>query len=315
MILDNIKTIRTTDNIYTNIYLLFPIYQENYFHALLAVKDKEIIADINCHISDISRYDDAYERKNKIFERLIKSYEILCNDIETISIDEHVCLFMTPFDSVNFGHNLSMIFHYIHLYRYYNLKCPIVISEISLKYPNAYKILQLFFDNIIIIKNDIKYKFSKVHIFPSFIFHILLHKYLIKECINKSIEKSIEKNIKKQNIILIKTTKCNNLHNPHSAFIADKFYEVLQEKGWIIINPEIMCIYDIICYLQNANKIVTGFGSISYGHAIFFSDKAKLFYLQINNDNPYWEKEKYTIINCGKNLDNKLSMILNLLEA
>lgn len=294
---------------YENVKFMFPIYKENTFHSLLALdSNNKIIKDSNSYINDIGVQSWDYEKHHTVFSRINLTYDYILNNKEEITKEEPICLFTTPFDSINFGHNLSIVFDFIYNYKNLNINVPIVISKYSLKFPNILNILKLFFDDIRIIENDKIYMFKKCYIFEPIIFDIKKHPSVINECIRLCMEQqtsSLEE-YKNKTIVLIKNNTHKNVVTKENVFIIDDLHNIRDDV--IFINPENMNIYDIILYLQFANCIITSFGSINYGHVIFFNNNCKLYFLRLTTSHyfffPYFDRDKYEYINCDINLKN-----------
>lgn len=302
-----------------NVKFLFPYDNPNTFHAELAIygDNNKIIANSNSYIEDTyARNEQSYEDKHKIYARINHTYDVLCNSVAEEHIDERVCSFMSPFDSVNFGHNLSIVFDFIHQYRSIGLNVPIVLSNVSKEFPNILRILELFFDDIRFIDNNKVYSFKEIYFFTPIILDVCRHPHVINETIYRSLKNIPNHDLyKNKNVFMVKLlNKQTNIVETSTAFYADTLLDTLKtDETWIVIQPEVMSIYEIITYLHYANSIVTSEGAISYGHAIFFNKKAVLHFLvQNNNRQPYiyinWMKH----IHVTKNLDNHIGTILNL---
>lgn len=313
---------RPNDCLYCDIKFIFPLLQDNTFHSMIGIdNNKLIISDTNSYLEDIaSTKNSNYNNRFTVYSRINITYNYLINNNVEGNIEDEICYFMTPFDSVNLGHNLSIIFDFIYKYKKMNLDCPIVLSEYSKKYPNALKILQLFFPNnkILFIENNKIYSFKKIYIFKPIVFNIMMHRNVIRECVDKNnLQITNIDYYKNKNIVLIKTNTNTNVVRKQFAFNAKKFQEVISNiKDWIFIDPEKTSIYEIIPYLLFANKIVTCHGSINYAHAPFFNINAKIFYLRIphSNDRPYFPHPNQKIINVPLDLDSILPELLNNLE-
>lgn len=300
---------RSSDSCYKNVKFIFPLWKPNQFHAHLGItSDNQVINASNSYIDDHIKNTPGYEEQYLVYARMAMVCEFLkaVPDSECCRIQETVCFFMTPFDSVNFGHNLSVVFDFIHQYRARNLTCDIVLSAESKRYPNIIRILELFFETskLLFIDNDKPYLFSSIVIFDPVIFDISRHQSIIEECIER-VRHSVSDHdpYKNKNILIIKNTLNQNALNPTGCFeLGDFQNELALKKSWVIVQAETMSIIDIILYLQYANKIVSSFGSINYGHATFFSETASWFFLQATGEMPYFRSEKYRIVKVCKDL-------------
>jgi hypothetical protein len=300
---------------YNNIKYIFPIMGGS-FHACLGIQNNKVIPNTNSFINDPAAKKEGYEYAYRMHARINITYDYLQNHEYKNIINQTVCNFITPFDSANIGHNLSIIFDYIHQYRALNLDCPIVLSEHSKKYTNALNIIKLFFseNEIIFIENDTVYQFEDIYILRPEIFRIQKHNNIITECHNKIIKTNSNIDyFKNKNIVLIKTTHNQNMVNKRLAFKIDSLKKYLESlEDWIILDPENNNIYDIIRYVTYANKIITCFGAINYAHAPFFSHNAQIFFLQNPNnplDLPYFPHPHQVIIPVDTDLDSQIHIL------
>jgi hypothetical protein len=297
---------------YNNIKYIFPIMSGD-FHTCLGVKNNKVIPNTNSFINDPVAKPDDYEYKHHMCAQINIIYDYLKNHEYKNTINQTVCNFMTPFDCANIGHNLSIIFDYIHQYRLLNLDCPIVLSNNSKKYPNALNIIKLFFseNKIIFIENDTVYRFEDIYILRPEIMNIMKHNNILTECHDKIIETHSDiDSFKNKNIVLIKTTHNQNMVNKYLAFKIDNLKKHLESlEDWIILDPENNNIYDIIRYATYANKIITCFGAINYAHAPFFSHNAQVFFLQNSQGLPYFSHPHQVIIPVDTDLDSQIHIL------
>jgi hypothetical protein len=307
--------------------LIFPLYNSNSFHSILAVdKLNQIIPNSNSFFIDNNFQNTLYERIeynniHTIFTRLEITHKYLIENSVDIKIDEEMFLLCNPFSSTNIGHDLSILLERIHIYKTLKLSMPVVLSEFMHTIPRSIEICKLLLPDIAIyfLPNNKIIEFKKLHITPNAVMDIFKHSYLIKEIIINALNSNLIKNnidsYKNKKILLIKTNRNNNVITKSTAFIGDNTINMLCEKyDYIYINPELMNMYEIIAYLYNASKIVTSFGAISYAHTIFFNPNISYYFLKTNY-NPYFFLEKHIIINMvSLNLDdmyNELPKLLN----
>jgi len=301
---------------------VFPAFKPNSFHALLAVTENgEVIRDSNSYIDDCIRYQVHYEIENKIYARINVSYDMLTRYPSVTTVDQEVCYAMTPFDSVNFGHNLSILFDLVHKYRVHNLSCPLVFSERSKQFPNILTLARLFFPSLVFVENNVIMEFRSIHIFEPVILDIHRHKDIIEECRSLALAKvgDLER-FKNKKIFMPKlSTKNANITKRSTALRAKVWLEILAENPeWVYINPEEMDICEIIAYLTYANTIVTSTGSICYGHAIFYSTIASWFFLfNGTHDSGIIDylKERYIKVRCTENLDDCIDILRGTLNV
>lgn len=304
---------------YKNVRFLFPYEKPNNFHAELAVYTTEniIIANSNSYIDDSgANASEAYEEKHRIYSRLNYTYDQLCNKEPEECIEEAVCSFMSPFDSVNFGHNLSVVFDFIHQYRALELKIPIVLSNVSKNFPNILRVLELFFEDIRFIENNKMYLFKEIYFFTPIILDVCRHPTIIQETITRSLKHvGLNGSYKNKKVFIVKLMNHHaNIVETNTAFHSDTLLEKLRnDPGWVVIQPESMSIYDIIAYLQHASFIVTSVGAISYGHGIFFNRESTLYFLSqetVPKAYQYINWMRYVFVT--KYLDNHIDTIYKL---
>ena len=312
------KHARSTDGLFRDVKFAFPYSGMNTFHSELAISSDNVpIAASNSYLDDFNvQYERGYDEKHTVLSRINKTYAHLKESQPQEYINETVCSFMTPFDSVNFGHNLSIAIDFIHQYRTQNLSCPIVITKVSEVYPNILRLLRLFFDDIRILENDKVYHFSSIYFFEPVIFDILRHPTIIQEMVTKVIGKVSDiDRYKNKKVFLVKLANHNkNMVTQSTSFYADTLLHKLEAtQEWIVINPEKMSIYDIIVYLQFANTVVTSYGAINYGHALFFSKSASVHFLFHKHDDVssygYYDTERMTRVYCKWNLDENIEFL------
>lgn len=316
------KSIPQLMELYEDVKFLFPYDTPNTFHAELAIHgcNNKIIQQSNSYIEDTYALNSqSYENTHKIYTRINHTYDVLCNSEIDEVINERVCSFMSPFDSVNFGHNLSIVFDFIHRYKSLGLTCPIVLSNVSKRFPNILRILELFFDDIRFIDNNKIYWFKEAYFFTPVILDICRHQDVINETIELSLSRvTIDDSYKNKKIFMVKLANCqNNIVELNTAFYADSLLDKLEkDPDWKVIQPETMSIYEIIAYLRYATIIVTSEGAISYGHVIFCDKKTPLYFLiQNNRVTSYLYIDWMTHIRVDRNLDNNIETIYNLTNS
>ena len=311
------KPIIRKETRYKNVKFMFPYNEPNTFHAELGIygSDGIVIAHTNSYIDDTIVNYTEYEKQHRIYARINHTYDLLCNTSPEECIEEPVVSFMSPFDSVNFGHNLSIVLDFIHNYKELGLNIPIVVSDVSRNFPNILSILELFFDDIRFIENNKVYLLKEVYFFKPIILDVSLHKNVIHDITQRSFALVPDRDsYKNKKVFLVKLANHNkNIVKPDTVYEASALLDKLRgDPRWIVINPEKMSIYEIIAYLVHAKLIVTSIGAISYGHGIFFNRDAPLYFL---GGSPYfyinWMKE----LKLGRDLDQHIDTIYNLEET
>ena len=223
---------------------------------------------------------------------------------------------MTPFDSVNFGHSLSVVFDFIHQYRKKGLSVPIVVSSVARTFPNCLRILELFFDDIRVLDVNKVYHFNEIYFFEQVILDISRHPDVIKETVDRALVRVPRSpSFTRKKVFLVKlANRQTNIITAHTAFEERLLVDRLrQTSDWVVIQPETMNIYEIIAYLVDASLIVTSEGAISYGHGIFFNRSAPLYFLrQSKSTKPYLYIDWMIHLQVGRFLDDHRDMIIGL---
>lgn len=301
--------------------LYLPKSPPNKFHAILGLDEKNrILASTNSFLEDPNFRNNTfsgrkdYDSIHTIFTRLQETYDFMIQNTPTATVEEPMFLLVNPFSSTNIGHDLSILFHRIFLYRQQNLSIPVVIGDVTLQIPRAYEIIKLLLPKtaMYILPSDTYIHFKQLHVTENCVFDILKHGDIIQEIIERAVSsiQNIEQ-YKGKKVFLVKTNFNKNVVSKWSMFQAEKVIPILEEKyGYVCINPEKMYMTEIIAYLYFAEKIVTSFGAILFAHAIFFGKQAKLHYLSSDGHMPYWDKEKYNIIRIPLDLNNNMDHLL-----
>jgi hypothetical protein len=307
------------------IKLLLPKSPENKFHAILGLTPtNQIIHATNSFLEDrnfiynnfIGRKE--YDNNHTILTRLQQTYDYMINNQPDNMITESMYLLVNPFSSTNIGHDLSILFERIHYYRQMNINIPVVIGDVTLKIPRAYEIIKLLLPNttFYILDSDKYTFFNNLIVVPNCIFDIRRHQYLIDEVIKNALLQidDIDK-YKNKKIFLVKTNKNANVVTKSTMFYADKVIDTLEKQyNYICINPETMNMYEIIAYLQYADKIINSYGAINYANALFFGSSPKRYYLNNSGYMPYWDIHLYKIINIDSNLDANIDYLLRNID-
>ena len=109
--------------------LLSPYCSNMEFLSILGINEAQsIIDDTNSFITDncpVVRYANT----GNIYGRLFHTYNVLKNTRESETVEDEMFLLANPFSGRNIGHDLSIIFHRIHIYIKNKLTCPLVISD------------------------------------------------------------------------------------------------------------------------------------------------------------------------------------------
>lgn len=314
-------------NLYNDVLCIFPSYKNNTFHSILAINmDDTIVTYSNSFLHD-SLFDNPkcdinkYDQETSIVTRLNITYDYLLKNKSNISIciDETCYLLANPFNASNFGHDLSIILDRINSYINLNLDIPVILPQFVESIPRIKEVVEILLPStkIILMEPDKIYKFSKLYVTFNEIFNILKHQSLINKLIDNTIKSmdNLEK-YKNKKIIIFKNSKHANVVSKWNCFNAiDCINTLVNNLEWVEINPEILNIKELICYLCFAKKIITSYGAISYGNAVFFNPNAKRYFLCINNWGPYYHDNLYEIIHVNElNLDSIKNRIISIVE-
>jgi len=312
--------IKKTDY-FQDVRFLFPSYKDNTFHAMLAIisSNDDIISNSNSYITDPNSIDDDnYDKVHTVYTRMNICYNYLINNKDNdITIEEECFFLINPFNAVNFGHDMSILLDRLHYYftnKLDTLKIPVVLPSYLKKIPRPIELIELLLPDIKIVYVDCDkvYLFKKVYITPNTFFNIKKHQYLINIITLCCIEhKGLNiDNYKNKKICLIKNSINKNIITQNTCFTAPNFLDELEKNySYICINPEIMNMVDIVCYLYYANTIVTSIGSIIYGNGIFFNPNSKRYFLS-TGALPYYDISLYIIIKTELNLDNNIKNLI-----
>jgi hypothetical protein len=308
--------------IFNNVRFILPSYIEHItFHSMLAItENQQIISNSNSFIGDLPTHNNEYNRNkqgNYILSRINRTYEYLLNTPENdVIIDEAVYFLLDPFTETNIGHNLSILFERIRLYNLYNLNIAVVLPTPKLN-DNIITIVNILLPDVkvILIQYDTIYLFTNTtYITTNLIFDINKNTDIILKLINGAIQKqpNIEQ-YKNKKICLIKNTNNKNIVNAYNCYEANNFFNEITKIGWICINPEIITITELICYLYFASSIITSGGGIFYGNAIYFNPNSvcKKIFLKLYDNIPDYNIEQYNFLHVEKNLDSQIPYILS----
>lgn len=271
--------------------------------------DRNFVENKNTNIAEYDKHHNIFVGMNNNYKYLM---DICCNNI----IDTPMFLLANPFSGTNIGHDLSIIFDRIHYYKEHNFTCPVVVSYLYRTIPSGLDIINILLPNTIIyiLEPNETIIFKQMTIPHNVIFDIEKHsntiiKSIIESCIKmKGNEIDTYKNKK---IFLVKNTSQKLIVTKSNMFECSKTMEFLRNnRGFIIINPEIMNIIDIILYVHYSTKIVTCSSAIQYAHGPFFSSNAKKYCL-----NCYAYFRNIRQINLPNyNIDNHMALFLSLIE-
>ncbi len=262
-----------------------------------------------------------YDSEHKIFTGLQLTYDNIKNLEPQEIVEEPMFLLFNPFSGRNVGHDLSILFHRIHLYRQMQLDIPIIVGDTMLEFPFSLEICKLLLPNskLYFLKSNTIVNFKNIIITQNVIFDINRYTYLHKEIISRCIDNcdNIEKYGNKKVFLVKNLYNQKNIVSKYTGFyVSDLINKLEQNYGFIIINPETMAYDEIILYLSLASKIVVSYGAIMYGNAIFFNEIAKLYYITTNSNLiPYYRPERYkTILLQDNNLDRNVNYFLSKIE-
>jgi hypothetical protein len=326
-----VKCIKNNHNKEYNGYakLYYPDVGVTSFLPILAVDNNNtIIENSNSYFTDPcfrqcdTSYIFDYDSRFKIFSSL----QLILNKIQELplheTIDKPMFLLLNPFGGRNVGHDLSILFHRIHIYKTKNLSMPVIVGESMLDFPFTLDICKMLLPNteFYMMKKDTFVEFKNLYITHNVVFDINLHTYLHNELTKYCIENctNIDK-YKNKKICLIKNTATQkNIVTTNTSFYSKELVKILETKyGYVVINPETIKSCEMILYLHFASKILVSFGAIMYGNAIFFNKSADLYYIISHSNNyvPYYDASRYKWVRVNnENLDNEIDLFIKNID-
>jgi mRNA-degrading endonuclease HigB of HigAB toxin-antitoxin module len=275
------------NNIYEYIGLSSPSYYENKWHSILAIttNDQRVITNSNTFYWEnwqtLGEKWTIQNDHNKIYDRIVYTYHHIKNTPlkNRTYIDTECFLMANPYTGVNSGHELSIILDCVDYIRKANIQ-KIVIFNYSYKYPNNLYLLKLLVpeDNLLFINFNTVYQFRKIHIIKQELHNICKHQYLIEELKHKILAKGGDvTKYKNKKIIMIKNIRNIQVLRSYDQFICERLFSELHKRGYVIINPEQMDIFDLALYLMHARIIISSYGGILYTNQIFFNMGADIY--------------------------------------
>jgi len=326
-------------------YVYIPEIEKYNFHPLLALEkeSKKIIGKSNTYLNDAiyitnMRYDERYQiytRLNYVYKRMLELIDkVSLNNCSAIT--EECILFVNAFSTQNIGHDISVTNYLINYYliniKDRNPNCKIVLLESSKKQPRILEYIEMFIPatQFIFIDYQNLYLFENIHIPYSYQFHINEFMDIFSKSYHLAEQKILEKVLrindktesndklltkyKNKKIFLVKNSS-HTVVTTNNVFQCEKVMKYLEtSKGYVIINPEKMTLWEIIVYLNNAQKIIVSNGAILYAHQNFFNPRAQIIFITAINEKPYPSglNIKYKIKNVpSNNLDKIKDLFLS----
>ena len=313
-ILKHIKYNNSTYVGYATMYIE-PI--QNKFHSLLAIdSNKEIILNSNSFFTDYNFINNnyagrkGYDEVHTIFTRLEMTYKFLLREPPSVVIEEPMFMLLNAFSAVNFGHDLSILLDRIKLYKRMMRDMPVIVGDIMNSIPRSLEICKLLLPDtkFYYLPSNTVVKFKNAVMTPNTIFDILKNQDLIQEIIRTYNSGTIDQKYLNRKIFIVKNNENNNIISKYNVFNCMNTVNILiSEYDYVYINPEKMPMNEIVLYLSNAKKIITSYGSISYGNAIFFNKSAEIIYL---NNQPYYDNHLCRVVTCSYDLDSCVKLFL-----
>jgi len=246
----------------------------------------------NNNFANIKEYDDIHGIFTGI-ETVSKNLRDL-PAVETI--EQPMFLLCNPFSGRNAGHDLSILFNRIHIYRTLGLQIPVVVSQSMNDFPLTLDICKVLLPSIEfhILPSDRPVEFRNLMITENVVFDINLHRGMHREIIDYYTRDMDEKCLNRK-VCLIKNTAVNkNIVSSWSAFHSISLMKELEEKyNYVVINPEQIDTRSLVCYLYKATKILVSYGGIMYVNQIFFNPGAQLYYIDKSGQTPYFYASRY----------------------
>jgi hypothetical protein len=300
----------------------------NFMPVLAVDKNNNIIKNSNSYLTDPSFTNGnlsalfGYDSRFKTFSSL----QVILNKMPDLpvheTIDEPMFLLLNPFGGRNVGHDLSILFHKIHIYKTKNLTIPVVVGESMLDFPFTLDICKMLLPNtaFYMLKKNTVVEFKNLYVTHNVVFDINLHRYLHDEIIKHCTEKTTDiDKYKNKKVCLIKNTFTQkNIVTTTTSFYSKELIKILETKyDYVIINPESIDSRDLILYLHFSSKILVSYGAIMYGNAIFFNKHADLYYIMLNSNNhrPYYDESRYKWVRVNDaNLDNEIELFIKNID-
>jgi capsular polysaccharide biosynthesis protein len=224
-----------------------------------------------------------YEIRHNVVLSLIGAYYHLLRTSEIqpkIELEGSYIFMYNTFTCANSGHDLSHIMACIQYLKTIpeSENILLVLMKSTTTTWRTYEFLRLFFtdERFVWLDNNTVYNIKNVHIPVMREFSIQDFPDVVEQAVDMCGINPYSQN----SIFLVKNTSMQQVLEKGTAFHCPKLIQRLKAAGWIILNPEIMHMKDIIWYLSSATNIVTSTGAILYTHMMFFSKEAKVFYLQ-----------------------------------
>lgn len=290
---------------------------QNKFHSLLAIDSKkEIILNSNSFFTDPNFVENTYtgrkeyDNNHTIFTRLAMTYAHLQGEAPSVIIEEPMFMLLNPFSAVNFGHDLSILLDRIKLYKRMMTDMPVIVGDIMNSIPRSLEICKVLLPDtkFYYLPSNTVVKFKNTIIPTNTVFDILKNPDLIQEIIRIYNTGTIDQKYLNRKIFIVKNNENNNIISKYNVFNCMNTVQILiSHYDYVYINPEKMPMNEIVLYLTNAKKIITSFGSISYGNAIFFNKSAEIIYL---NNQPYYDNNLCRVVTCSYDLDSYIKFFL-----
>lgn len=278
------------NNIYNYIGICNPCYYENKWHAILGVtsNDNRIITNSNTfyweNAHELDKKWQIHNDHTRIYDRLVYTYHHIKNtNIKHRTLIEQECFLMAnPFTGINSGHELSIILDAVDYIRKNTTIEKIVVFGYAFKYPNNLNLLKLLIpeDKLLFMNFNTVYQFNKIHIIKQELHNITKHQYLIDELKYKiTLRYPDISKYKNKKVIMIKNKRNAQVVRTYDQFICETLFNELHKRGYLIINPEQMDIFNLVMYLMHARIIISSYGGILYTNQLFFNMGADIYIL------------------------------------
>lgn len=319
------KMIKNGDNVYSDIRVCSLKSDKDKWHSIIAVNRIGQVIKSSNHFLENYHKSKWQESNHKIYSRIDSTYEHVINSNINTTISEESFLMANSFSGVNSGHDLSILLDSVNYIRNNKNIKNVVLLESSKWWPNNLNLVKFLLRNVdvnfIYLEFSVVYNFNKMHIIPKEHMKIMKHSYLIDEInLNNSQLKFDKENFKffNRKVILLKCHRNSQVTRRDTALVCENLINLLENDGYIFINPENFEINLLIKILQTAKIIVSGWGGILYTNMPFFNTKSKIFLLMSIgfNNNYHWNyitSKSELIYNVkNNNLDENLKETQNI---
>lgn len=253
---------------------------------------------------------------DNIFERINETYETIVKSEPQTPVEPIMYLLANPFSGRNIGHDISILLDRIHNYRTCRYKVPVVLPQCVYECPRSLELCKMLLPTteFYFLETDRVYHFKNLIVPLSHeLFNIMKHTYLIEELKEKArseLSDTLEKYSGKK-IFLVKNSSHKIVAQTNNMYVCPKTIEYLETKrGYVCINPEILCMNEIICYMAGCTKLIASYSGILYGNGIFVNPDAEKFILNRDASDYFTIGSPFKVVYSRNNIDENINGLL-----